>query len=410
MPMIVSAESGTPLFAPCIYASTVVRPTSGSHATIEQALRGVQLLLCFADDRRLQLRERFLSGRFFDTNELDDLVHYAYYPATLKPAKARVANPQHAKVLSRDNARKRGSTAGHNMAVSVNTVAIRLYYVASYMNWLGRDAARVVCRTLEHKQDYLQLLSEFLGQLRARTPSVRSESPRFSLTSEQMARLVEITDPASPDNPWKGDFARNRNRLIILWGLGTGIRRGELLGIRIRQIDFRKNMANIVRRQDDKDDPRKYQPNVKTRERGIGISDQLAVATHNHIVTYRSQIRGARKHDFLFVANQTGSPLSLAALTKIFRTLRDRHPAFRESLTSHVLRHTWNEQFSDVVDRAGLTSDDERRARNHAMGWSDTSTSADYYLKRRIQRQATEASVNIQQRLMEPSKGDANDQ
>jgi integrase len=170
--------------------------------------------------------------------------------------------------------------------------------------------------------------------------------------------------------------------------------------LRIRLIDFRKNLAAIMRRPDDKHDPRLYQPNTKTRERAIGISEELAYLTHEHIVKFRSKIKGAQKHDFLFVAEDTGRPLSLAGLSKVFRSLREKHPEVSETISSHVLRHTWNEDFSDVADKAGLSEGDERRARVHAMGWSETSTSADHYLKRRTRRQAAAASIRIQQAVI----------
>lgn len=128
--------------------------------------------------------------------------------------------------------------------------------------------------------------------------------------------------------------------------------------------------------------------------------------THDHVVKYRSKLRC--KHDFLFVAD-TGAPLSLAALSKVYRTLRKKHPDVGEKLSSHVLRHTWNEDFSEIADKAGLSEEDERRGRIHAMGWSDTSKSAEDYLKRRTRRVATEVSVKIQQAVIDKSKGETHD-
>jgi integrase len=246
-----------------------------------------------------------------------------------------------------------------------------------------------------------------LDRLRIRTPTAENQSTRVGLNADQKLRLLHVTDPSYPDNRGASAFLRHRNQLIVMWGIGTGLRRGELLGLRIRRLDFRKNMASIVRRGHDPDDPRIYQPNTKTRERAIGISDELAFLTHEHIVTHRAKISGARKHDFLLVAETTGRPLSLAGFSKFFRELRTRDPLVGEGLTSHVLRHTWNEEFSEIADRAGLKPEDERRARNHAMGWSDFSKSADHYLRRRTRRVADEVSTRIQQSVIETRHSNA---
>jgi integrase len=401
MPILVHVESGLPVFDACVYATTEVRPKSGSSATIDQALRGVQFLLSFADAREIDVRQRFTSGQFLALHELDDLVRMAYKPlggAHWRPGGGAIKPlPKEATL---DRVLKRALTSKGASQVSISTASIRLYYVRAYLEWLGLSLAGQICTTIEQKTSYLEALRECLGWLRARTPVARGESTRQGLSSDQKDYLVEVIDPNHEANPWTGDFIRDRNRLLILWGLGTGLRRGELLGLRIRLIDFRKNMAAIMRRPDDKHDPRKYQPNTKTRQRSIGISEELAYLTHQHIVKLRSKVKGAQKHDFLFVAEDTGRPLSLAALSKVFRALREKHPAVSETISSHVLRHTWNEDFSDVADQAGLSEGDERRARVHAMGWSETSTSADHYLKRRTRRQASAASIRIQQAVI----------
>jgi integrase len=402
MPILVDARSGLPLFDPCIYACTEIRPRTGSAATVEQALRGVQLLLTFIDHRQIDVAERFATARFLDLDELDELVTVAYLPLDIVGASKRSQAPMRnsLNVVNPDRVRERAPKPAEEAIVAISTVTIRLYYAGSYLEWLGHRAATQVCASLEQKNNYMERLAQFLGHLRARTPKARSHSSRIALTAAQKAELGRVTDPACPHNPWSGEFVRDRNRLIILWGLGTGLRRGELLGLRIKLLDFRRNMASIMRRPDDKADPRKYQPNTKTLERGIGISEELAFLTHQHIVKYRARVRGAQKHDFLFVVESTGRPLSLAGFSKVFRSLREQHQAVGHALTAHVLRHTWNEDFSDVADKAGLAPEDERRARNHAMGWSDLSKTADQYLRRRTQRLATEASRRIQRAVI----------
>lgn len=375
MPALVQADTGMPVFDACVYALTEVRPRSGSSSTIEQALRGVQFLLAFADLHDIDLRDRFVTGRFLDLHELDDLAALSHLPfqssatgATLRP-------------------------------VARGTSGIRLHYARAYLSWLGHAVASRVCATLEQRASYMAMLREFLARLKSRTPTSRTTQHRVGLDLEAKAELLQVIDPATASNPWSTPFLRDRNRLLVLWGLGTGIRRGELLGLRIRGIDFRRNIADIVRRPDDKADPRPAQPNTKTRERSIGISEELAYLTHQHIVQQRAKITGARKHDFLFVTS-CGDPLSLSAVTKLFKGLRLHSPALGTAFSSHVLRHTWNEDFSTIADKARMSPGDERRARNHAMGWSEASRSADIYLHRRTRRMAAQASIEIQRAVL----------
>ncbi|BCQ29276.1 hypothetical protein NK8_74660 (plasmid) [Caballeronia sp. NK8] len=84
MPLLMSTHGGMPVFDACVYATSRVRPKSGSAATIEQALRGVQLLLTFTSQRHIDLHQRFSSAQFLDVHELDELVRAAYGPRSSK--------------------------------------------------------------------------------------------------------------------------------------------------------------------------------------------------------------------------------------------------------------------------------------------------------------------------------------
>ncbi len=406
MPFLINVETGMPDFDSCVFVCTELRQKSLASSTLEQALRSVRLLKEFVSSRGIDLANRFSTGQFLDLHELDDIVRTAYRPSS-RPSMAnteRSADGAFRKVVDLDRVRSRKAPRSSEKAVAATTVAVRLFYLSSYLSWYGIRAAGNVCRTLEQKNDYVRILNEFLDRLRARIPNSRSTSKREGLTPQQKSRLLEVISPTHPENPWDSEFVRVRNQLFVLWGLGTGLRRGELLGLRIGRLNFRKNMADIVRRPDDKHDSRTHQPNTKTMERSIGFSEELAYITHEYIVKFRAEIRGARKHDFLFVADRTGAPLSLAALSKIFRELRVKHSEIGEALTSHVLRHTWNEDFSTIADSANLREEDERRARNHAMGWSEYSKSADYYLHRRTRRKATATSIQIQKTVINGKK------
>lgn len=385
LPMLVQADTGLPLFDPCVYAMTVLRPASRSAATVEQALRGVQFLLSFTEAHGIDLASRLETGKLFELWELDALVRSAFLPL-----------------------RNKATSSKSEAAAQVDptTAAIRLHRAGAYLKWLGDRVAGQLADGAERQHAYALRLTEILAQLAVRTPALRSSQSRMSLSSTERETLLRVTAPDSLDNPWADPFVRDRNRLIILWGLGLGLRRGELAGLRISNVDFVANKAVILRRADDPDDPRARQPNAKTLGRELLLGEALAQATHDHIRNQRSRIKGARKHDFLLVS-ESGKPLSLSAITKLFQTLRTRWPQVGAGMSMHVLRHCWNEDFSDIADARKLDAEQERRARNHAMGWSERSRSADTYLRRRARRLAGEVSTAIQRRVMTGRPSDA---
>ncbi|MEM5332279.1 site-specific integrase, partial [Paraburkholderia sp. JHI2823] len=188
--------------------------------------------------------------------------------------------------------------------------------------------------------------------------------------------------------------------LIVRWFIGLGPRRGELLGVKVRDVDFRKCEVFIARRPDDPSDPRPNAPNAKTRDRMLPLSNDLVRRTQQYIVKERQLYPAARKHPFLFVANG-GAPLSLRALNEIFKPLRTKHPEF-EALFPHLLRHTNNYNFTKTADAKGMSPAEEEKTRSQMMGWSETSGTAATYTRREIERKAREASLELQNKMVEP--------
>ncbi|WP_428500499.1 hypothetical protein [Pseudomonas amygdali] len=74
-----------------------------------------------------------------------------------------------------------------------------------------------------------------------------------------------------------------------------GIRRGELLNIKCEDINFHSNRIYIVRRADEKSDPRVKQPLVKTNDRELVGKAHVIKALQEYILRYRSKVSGARK-------------------------------------------------------------------------------------------------------------------
>ncbi len=239
--------------------------------------------------------------------------------------------------------------------------------------------------------------------IEARLPASKGRNlkgDREGLEPDIQKRLMDVIRPDSPKNPWQNPEVRVRNRLFILMMLVPGARKGELLLTRIKDINCQSNELLIRRVPDDPDDPRSYEPNTKTRDRILPFADDLVVLIEDYILNVRNKALGASKHEFLFTAVGTGQPLSLAGITKVFRTLRNKISDLPDNLTSHVLRHTWNDRFSELMEQNNVPEAEEKKLRSYLMGWSEFFGMAATYTKRYVRQKANEASLDLQKNIM----------
>ncbi len=394
---------GIPLFDPTIWSITKYRQRSAS--TVEQGLRGAMFIHLFCWRYSIDLTERVKAGTFFEVGELDALVADAFRPFSRLRTEKVLSKRKFSASKSRSAARllRRLPTTVRVSTVASETTRIRLHYATSYLKWLGeREKLQLQNGGIGTDGDFLTAheygmrLVDVIEQIEERAPVV-SRKGRISLEFEQRVRLMAVIDPNSQENPWSDPFVRLRNWVIVRWLLGTGMRRGELLSLRVR--DFHRGQAycEIKRRHDDKNDTRRRQPNVKTLER-LAPLDEVLTDLGEQYLGARKKIEAARKHGILFVA-EDGKPLSDSAITGMFALLREKYPDIGP-VSAHVLRHQWNEDFSAYADTIGMGPDEEVRERCWLMGWSPTSKMPGHYLKRRTKAKADEHSKEMQRRLM----------
>ena len=378
---VVDSLTGMPVYYPTLYLTTQLRNRGVAYRTMEVEAVHLSLLLNFFNDFGLDIEARFRQGKFLQEFEIDAMRDFLQ-------KKKRGKSPQTIdKVSHLHSARVQGQ-------VSDGELYARLTTTYRYCQWLARylldDATPEVV-------DRIQWMGE---QIKARRPRrVKGSHERIdrSLSDEQVALLMEAVRPRSEINPFD-KRVQWRNQIMIHLLYYLGIRGGELLNIRVRDLDFNANRLRVVRRPDNRDDPRSNEPNVKTLERYLPLSESLAKAIHDYIIHDRRKVKGAEKHDFLFVTYKEGPteghPLSKSSYLKIFKTLRAALPELRE-LTGHMLRHTWNYRFSCLMDQrdSPLSEVEQEQIRSYLMGWKEGSGTAAIYNKRHIRRKAFEASM-----------------
>jgi len=371
LPVLLDRVTGQPLFDPTVYVVSQLRGRAAN--TIHQRLAALQVLFRFCAARGVNLARRVETGQLFAAYELDALVAMASAQAEVGPRRNRF--------------RKRG--------LSRETSANRLRACRSYLSWLMNRRLHQLAHSGADYSAYQIARDRTLSDFAARLPSVRlnNAKPR-GLTAQQRGALLEIVAPASQKNPWLGNSAQVRNFLIVRLLYDLGLRRGELLALRLEDVNVRECRISILRRPDDVRDPRRRQPVAKTEERILEISNELAGAISNYVVQIRSAVPAARRHGYVFVDVHRGAPLTVSALDKLFNNLRSLSE-LPDDLTSHVLRHDWNDRFSLLMDQKRVKPADELRLRKYLQGWR-WDGSAQRYNRRHVERRANEALLGMQ--------------
>lgn len=388
--LLVDRASGMPLYYPNLYVTTQVRNNSKSVATMQSALSGIDVLLSFCGKEKIDLVQRFLKREFFALHEMDAIRDYCQ----LDFSKGREGPSEGTAPIDRVGKRKPTRTTGQA------TVYLRLTRIANYTEWLA-----TILLSGEIDRNAALSIARMKKGFESRRPAGKGRNQikrEKGLSKEQVDILLEVVRPGSEKNPFEDKPTQVRNELIILLLLHLGIRGGELLNIRVSDINFSTNQIVIARRPDDKKDPRPLQPLVKTLDRRAPMKDTLVQAVHRYVTEFRRKIPGARRHNYLLVTHKSGptqgQPLSRSSYVKIINQIAGADPEIAD-LHGHELRHTWNNRFSELMDGMDQkpNSAGQEAARSYLQGWKPDSGTAAVYTKRSTREKAMEASLKLQE-------------
>lgn len=399
--LLVDNLTGLPLFYPNLFITTQSRNRSLSYSSVESSLGGVSVLLRYLEERGENIENRFQKGELFKEHELDALRDFCQIKFSTQTTKENSNG-----IFTLSELRE------FNEKVSSQTEYVRLTVIAQYTKWLAEQ----IFGSSKDRLTVLQIDKMEKG-LKARRPIKKNrnmERDEKGLDEKQLDLLFEMFRPGSELNPFADESVRIRNRLIFLMLYYLGLRGGELLNIRIRDIDFGKNQLVVVRRADEKDDPRTNQPLVKTLDRRLPMKDTLVQEIHHYILNGRKIIPNSTKNDFLFVTHKSGptqgQPLSKSGYKKVIEVVRTASPTLF-NLTGHQLRHTWNEAFSIRMDSMDNppSQEEQEKMRSYIMGWKEGSGSAIHYNKRFVKKKANEAALKLQEGMVRVPEGVSNE-
>ncbi len=399
---VLSRPGGLPVHEVTLYLARF-RKRGRAANTIHAVCTTMALLYRELDKApRIPLLERLRRGEFLTVPEVNRLADAAQYQAGNLSEEDTDASSRPNVIDIKKIRMRRKAVVKEVKAVDAANQATRIRYMAGYLEFLADyyGATLPALQKSELARESARVLKAFQGQV----PKVSKRSKvgaREGLSKEDQEKLLAIVHPDSPDNPWERGFVRQRNWLIVVLLLATGMRRGELLGLQIGDLDPRLPHMKILRRADAAEDPRPIQQNTKTNDRVVEVRPAIMKAVWSYIRNNRNKIKAARRFPQLIVADD-GQPLSPKSIDKMFAQLREAFPGLPVKLTSHVMRHTWNERFSEQAEQMGLTDTVEEKARNEQQGWADDSKSAATYTRRHASQKGRAIALKLQEQLDVP--------
>lgn len=381
LPLLLRRSSRLPMTRPMEWALTLRRSVPISSASLDRELRHVAHLEWWFEREGLTLDDPMAFIDAFVPGRIE---------ASLRPWMARDQSDRKVKKLS----------------VSPEEIRDRLAVAKSYIQWTLNNAQRALSIRLEPNKclAFEAATASICRSLDLIAPKQMSERKKEGLTKADEARLLQVIEPTSPQNPWgrgisKAAIAlRHRNQLIVTLMLAFGPRRGDIL--KLHTGDVKAFGADptlwIRRRPDDPHDPRDWEPNSKTKERILPLDPSLARMINEYINQHRTQTPKFKRSPYLFLASQSGTPLSSRAVNEIFEALKPLFPVIHP----HILRHTHNDRLAEYCKKSGISDKDMTDHAKYLNGWLGDNLGT--YTQRSRREAAHRLSKGVQRAMFAP--------
>jgi integrase len=359
VPMILDAKDRLPLLLPLrwvIWERLGRRDT----LTITADLRAVSLLYQYSKTHGLDLENRFSSASIFSMAEIKGFARWL-------------------------RSRKEGRSLGRE------TYNQYLARVGDFAGWVT-TRAHAFSTNIDQARFATKAGTEISRLFASEKVTGKSRKEHLGLNKHDTANLLCLLEPDNRQNPFAEDTAF-ANMVMVRLLLESGMRRGELLSLRVDDITINGSEALlcIVDRPDPKDDPRRVAPSVKTLERIIPLSIGMA----HLLARYERRVRRGAQNPFLFVSPRFKTPLSSNQVTNVFAALEKRG-GFNE-LTPHTLRRTFNDRFLETARELGIDEITTQRVQTWICGWSEQSQMPQLYAQREIRERAWMVLQKLQQ-------------
>jgi integrase len=228
-------------------------------------------------------------------------------------------------------------------------------------------------------------------------------SKQKGLTLNQAMFLLNYLEPKNDQIFGRDPSVHFRNYVSVMIMLNYGLRPGELLSLKVEDIEFGAISAiKVERRQADPKDKRKPRPHIKRNGRVMPIDNpNFAKYLDEYIMTWREKLeaKATEESEYLILSDE-GKPLSQPSVVQFFQILRNRFPDdLPSNLSAKSLRHTFSSNMERMLKGVGM--DEVRRSEALADLRGDSSLSSqEVYIAQEIQEQANKAMRNYHNKLL----------
>lgn len=395
---VVVDDDGAPVSIPNLYLLTMSRQNDALN-TMKAKARTIAHFYKWCKINNIDIESRFSKNKLLSIDEINSMCEYLRldynYNKTQIDKICKLKSYNNKKIINLNF--KLGKNK--NLNVCNETYNQRINYIKDYLSWL------VNVKTIQKnfiESEYANIIikrNEMIDLIKSRNlPSRNQESPKGF---EDVIRglLIDIINPDSEYNPFRDKFVKTRNEIFVLIALSAGLRRGEMLKMKVEHVDLVNKRIMVERCPDDVTDTRGVEPNVKTKERYIRIENSLVIPIREYLKDRRGR-RLSKTHPFFFVA-RSGAPLSYTQAGDIYIKLRNCDLGLPSDLSQHEIRHAWNYKFSAMAKERGVSDTEADNLRKNQMGWSKNSLMPFRYNKRYIQEKSDELSLQLQKEIMD---------
>lgn len=231
----------------------------------------------------------------------------------------------------------------------------------------------------------------------------KNASKQKGLTLTQAKFLVNCLDPRNDQIFGRDPAVHFRNYVSVMIMLNYGLRPGELLSLRVSDIEFGAISAvKVIRRTPDPKDKRRPRPHIKRNGRVMPI-DNAVFAKHldEYIMKWRDvlEAKSIEESEYLILSDE-GQPLSQPSIVQFFQILRNRFPDdLPSNFSAKSLRHTFSSNMEQVLRESGMAETRRAEALADLRGDSDLSSQG-VYIAQEIQEQANKAMRNYHNKLL----------
>ncbi len=250
----------------------------------------------------------------------------------------------------------------------------RLFAVREFLEWVIEPANHGGDAILDEEEREIQTAK--MVRLFNKPLPVGDSPRREPMTAEEIHLIRKAIAPDASGNYPPGvftDSTRFRNWIMFEMALNLGVRKGELLTMKVSHLPAKRGDTHfffVPRQQDAPEDPRKRRRlRGKTRERRVPLTNRNLLPS---ILAYRDARPPAGRNDpritspYLFVTKE-GRPIANSSADHIIKQigkyaarLVDSNDAFDEDvrmqlktslldISWHRLRHTWAERTALIL-------------------------------------------------------------